>query len=320
MMLESLLQDMEATRILVVLSLPASQTSTRKAATPHDESSGVLHTARAVTTGQLRQHDGHGGKCRARPSAGLQALRRRVLLPGKRGPCGSVRGRTRRCHRGSRRLQELATTFPDNGSERRQASVWWPAAGWVPGPATTAPHPAQAPQPPPSDRKRPRRPTRVVVYCVPMDDSALASSGSSMAAAASAVPGHELATRHFAAGFFYAGSVDLVDVCEAGRDAASGDLVAYRSWRRDTQMMAGNAVKVVAGQYPITRRNVNAAMDQMKDLGSYNLLSNNCQDFVRKLLAKLKIKFPSELVTARILAAEIAVSVAAQTTGAKFLK
>ncbi|XP_070378025.1 uncharacterized protein [Dermacentor albipictus] len=289
MMLESLLQDMEATRILVVLSLPASQTSTRKAATPHDESSGVLHTARAVTTGQLRQHDGHGGKCRARPSAGLQALRRRVLLPGKRGPCGSVRGRTRRCHRGSRRLQELATTFPDNGSERRQG-------------------------------KRPRRPTRVVVYCVPMDDSALASSGSSMAAAASAVPGHELATRHFAAGFFYAGSVDLVDVCEAGRDAASGDLVAYRSWRRDTQMMAGNAVKVVAGQYPITRRNVNAAMDQMKDLGSYNLLSNNCQDFVRKLLAKLKIKFPSELVTARILAAEIAVSVAAQTTGAKFLK
>ncbi|XP_065292682.1 uncharacterized protein [Dermacentor albipictus] len=95
--------------------------------------------------------------------------------------------------------------------------------------------------------KRPRRMTRVVVYCMPIEQSPLAGSASTMAMAASAVPGHERAYRHFAAGFFYAGSVDCVEICEARRDGATGDLVAFRSWRRDSQIMAGNADKRLSG-------------------------------------------------------------------------
>nr|XP_054928259.1 uncharacterized protein LOC129385574 isoform X3 [Dermacentor andersoni] len=120
---------------------------------------------------------------------------------------------------------------------------WWPPTYPAPSPVPATAQGPETTRPPAPERKRPRRTTRVVIYCVPLEQSPLAGSASTMAAAASAVPGHERAYRHFAAGFFYEESTDRVEICEAGRDGATGDLVAFRSWRRDSQIMATNADK-----------------------------------------------------------------------------
>nr|XP_054928265.1 uncharacterized protein LOC129385575 isoform X2 [Dermacentor andersoni] len=162
--------------------------------------------------------------------------------------------------------------------------------------------------------------TKVCVYCVPLEQFPLADSASTMATAASAVPNHEQAYWHFAAGFFYAGSIDRVEICEAGRDGATGYLVAFRSWRRDSQIMAGNADKVEVGDYVISRTTVSDAMEELTNLGKYSILTNNCQDFVQKLLAKLKVPFPAELITAKIATAELGLSVAAQSASSHFFK
>ncbi|XP_072145459.1 uncharacterized protein [Dermacentor andersoni] len=107
---------------------------------------------------------------------------------------------------------------------------WWPPTYPAPSPVPATAQGPETTRPPAPERKRPRQMTKVCVYCVPLEESPLAGSASTMAAAASAVPGHDLAYRHFAARFFDPGSVDRVEVCEAGDSGRRAGNEIPRSW------------------------------------------------------------------------------------------
>lgn len=59
------------------------------------------------------------------------------------------------------------------------------------------------------------------------------------------------------------------------------------------------------GEFDLKERTVNAAVKALSNLGTYDLDSNNCQHFVQKLLAKLHIQMPKDLITSQSLVTEL---------------
>lgn len=119
--------------------------------------------------------------------------------------------------------------------------------------------------------------------------------------------GHETAFMHWALGLEYPERPNTLHVCE-GVQSASGNLVSTTSWRTHEDM--SSAIKVTLGDYDLKESTVNAATRTMINLGQYNIDSNNCQNYIHKLLGKLRIPMPKNLITSQSLVTELGMGAA----------
>nr|XP_054927929.1 uncharacterized protein LOC126533504 [Dermacentor andersoni] len=147
------------------------------------------------------------------------------------------------------------------------------------------------------------------VYLVTSDLQATktALGASVLRRATSMVANQRRSFTHWAVAFRYPPPGPLYEVHEAGPHPVTGRVIAMRSFQTFEEINNESSEVRSLGSYPLTKEAVNKAVEHLADLGQYQILSMNCQEFIRKLLLRLNLPLPKEFVTAENAVLEAAV-------------
>lgn len=101
-----------------------------------------------------------------------------------------------------------------------------------------------------------------------------------------------MALRHWSAVIIYPD--DHVAVCEGNPHAKTNVLTGQFSWKTKTEIDRMDAIRVPLGRHNLPIERVLSLMREMNRDEQYELLSNNCQTWLKELLDRLGIPVPHD--------------------------
>nr|XP_054927925.1 uncharacterized protein LOC129380249 isoform X1 [Dermacentor andersoni]XP_054927926.1 uncharacterized protein LOC129380249 isoform X1 [Dermacentor andersoni] len=140
--------------------------------------------------------------------------------------------------------------------------------------------------------------TKVYLITTDLDKKMVAAGAAALTKLTSSVRHQEDSFKHWAIALRYAPPGALYEVVEAGPHRITGRIVATTSLQTLEELNNEASEMKVLRSFVISRQEAAEAVAALSSVGEYHLLTQNCQAFARRLLTRLKVPLPSDVITA----------------------